>query len=126
MPPRSFSPGGARTRAPDAAADLGLYAAPVAFVAPALVAVADPSPAMAAPAPLAAADGQGVGMRPSDWAPAFGWGSDQEGVGSILSASIAPAPEPKIQAAGEPPIEKHIVVHVGSVAPPSAVRSTFA
>jgi hypothetical protein len=126
MPPRPFSPTGPRGRAPDTAADLGLYAAPVAFAAPALVALADPSPTMAAPAPLAGADAQGIGMRPADWTPAFGWGSDQQGLGSILSASIAPAPEPKVQvaAAGEPALDKHVVVHVGSAAPASAVPLT--
>jgi len=123
MPDRPPPTSPLRQRAPDPAADLGLYAAPLALGVPVMLAASDAAPVLAAAAP-SAASGQAQAHAAKS-PPAFGWWSDPDGK-SGASASIGPATGPpgtsmagdKADQAGDG-AAKVVVVHDTAGLPPA-------
>ncbi len=114
-------PGGSnqlRSRSPDGASDLALYAAPIALAAP--IIAASEAGAVQSPAPLAQT-GWSPATPPAPQAASLpDWG---DGAKTDAGASGAP-PAPDLKAAampgpGEPNVEKVVAFHVGSAPPPA-------
>lgn len=120
-----------RPRAPDTAADLGLYGAPLVFGAPVIVAAPGAAALAAAPSPsdheFARAGPDGTHRPPADfglWTPDADIGA---GVAGSIGAVVSTAPASNEAKAGfgeDADIGKVVVVHAGASAPPAPQQAS--